>query len=159
GRPAHHTGAPAARQACVAGAGDTFAAALALSLAAGAPTVVAAQLASVAAAVVVGKERTACCSAGELRESVTALGKCVADRAGLAARLDYDRQQGRRVVFTNGCFDILHKGHVTLLHRAKALGDVLVVGVNTDAGIRRLKGPERPINCLEGRLQVLAALG
>jgi D-beta-D-heptose 7-phosphate kinase/D-beta-D-heptose 1-phosphate adenosyltransferase len=159
GRPAQRTGAPAARQACVAGAGDTFAAALALALAAGAPTMVAAQLASAAAAVVVGKERTACCSAGELCESVTALGKCSADRERLAARLDFDRQQGRRVVFTNGCFDILHKGHVTLLHRARALGDVLVVGVNSDAGIRRLKGPGRPINCLEDRLQVLAALG
>ena len=73
--------------------------------------------------------------------------------------MDYYRQQGRKVVFTNGCFDILHKGHVTLLHRAKALGDVLVVGVNSDAGIRRLKGPGRPINSLDDRVQVLAALG
>jgi D-beta-D-heptose 7-phosphate kinase/D-beta-D-heptose 1-phosphate adenosyltransferase len=159
GRPVQPICAPAARQACVAGAGDTFAAALALALAAGASTVQAAQLASVAAAVVVGKERTACCSAGALHEAVTALGKCVADGERLAARVDYDWQQGRCVVFTNGCFDILHKGHVTLLHRAKALGDLLVVGINTDAGIRRLKGPDRPINSLVDRLQVLAALG
>ena len=68
------------------------------------------------------------------------------------------RKRGRRVVLTNGCFDILHRGHVTYLSRAKALGDVLVVGVNTDAGIRRLKGPDRPINRLDDRLPVLAAL-
>src|SRR6266508_6692079 len=66
--------------------------------------------------------------------------------------------RGRRLVFTNGCFDILHRGHVTYLSRAKALGDVLVVGVNSDAGIRRLKVPGRPINTLEDRAQILAAL-
>jgi D-beta-D-heptose 7-phosphate kinase/D-beta-D-heptose 1-phosphate adenosyltransferase len=62
-------------------------------------------------------------------------------------------------VLTNGCFDILHRGHVTYLQRAKALGDVLIVGVNTDASIRRLKGPDRPINGLDDRLGVLAGLG
>jgi D-beta-D-heptose 7-phosphate kinase/D-beta-D-heptose 1-phosphate adenosyltransferase len=62
------------------------------------------------------------------------------------------------VVFTNGCFDILHRGHVTYLNRAKALGDVLVVGVNADASVARLKGDGRPINALEDRVQVLAAL-
>jgi D-beta-D-heptose 7-phosphate kinase/D-beta-D-heptose 1-phosphate adenosyltransferase len=159
GRAPQRIYAPPARQAFVAGAGDTFAAALALALAAGAPAVAAAELASAAAAVVVGKERTAACSAGELREYLSAVAKYVPDLARLAGRVDYFRQQGRRVVFTNGCFDILHKGHVTLLHRAKALGDVLVVGVNSDAGIRRLKGPGRPINTLDDRVQVLAALG
>jgi D-beta-D-heptose 7-phosphate kinase/D-beta-D-heptose 1-phosphate adenosyltransferase len=159
GRPPCLIQAPPARQACVAGAGDTFAAALALALAAGALAVAAAELASAAAAVAVGKERTAVCAAGELREYLTAVGKYVPDLGRLAARVDYYRRQGKRVVFTNGCFDLLHRGHVTLLHRAKALGDVLVVGVNSDAGIRRLKGPGRPINTLEDRLQVLAALG
>jgi D-beta-D-heptose 7-phosphate kinase/D-beta-D-heptose 1-phosphate adenosyltransferase len=72
--------------------------------------------------------------------------------------LELYRQRGRRIVFTNGCFDILHRGHVTYLNRAKALGDVLIVGVNSDDSIRRLKGPGRPINALEDRLQVLAAL-
>jgi D-beta-D-heptose 7-phosphate kinase/D-beta-D-heptose 1-phosphate adenosyltransferase len=61
-------------------------------------------------------------------------------------------------VFTNGCFDILHRGHITYLNRAKALGDVLVVAVNTDESVQRLKGPTRPINNLEDRLQVLAGL-
>ena len=68
-------------------------------------------------------------------------------------------QQGRRLVFTNGCFDLLHAGHVDYLERARALGDVLVVGVNSDASVRRLKGSSRPINKLADRMRVLAALG
>jgi D-beta-D-heptose 7-phosphate kinase/D-beta-D-heptose 1-phosphate adenosyltransferase len=159
GRPPHRCYAQACRQACVAGAGDTFTATLALALAGGASTAAAADLATAAAAVVVGKERTAACSAVELRELLCAGGKFVADRAHLAARREFYRQQGRRVVFTNGCFDILHRGHITYLHQARALGDVLIVGVNSDDGIRRLKGPSRPLNPLEDRLQVLAALG
>jgi len=158
GRPPYRTYAQVARQACVAGAGDTFVSALALALAAGAPTTAAAEVASAAAAVVVGKERTATCSAQELREYVAAGGKFFADLQRLVARLDFYRQQGKKIVFTNGCFDILHRGHITYLNRAKALGDVLVVGVNSDDGIRRLKGPQRPINSLEDRVQVLAAL-
>ena len=76
----------------------------------------------------------------------------------VAQRMSFHRAQGHRIVFTNGCFDILHRGHTTYLNRAKALGDVLVVGVNTDAGVRRLKGDGRPINRLEDRIEVLAAL-
>jgi D-beta-D-heptose 7-phosphate kinase/D-beta-D-heptose 1-phosphate adenosyltransferase len=68
------------------------------------------------------------------------------------------RAAGRRIVFTNGVFDILHRGHVTYLEQARALGDLLVVGVNTDDSVRRLKGPERPVNRLEDRAHVLAAL-
>jgi D-beta-D-heptose 7-phosphate kinase/D-beta-D-heptose 1-phosphate adenosyltransferase len=76
----------------------------------------------------------------------------------LGERVAFHKRQGRRVVFTNGCFDLLHRGHVDLLNRAKALGDVLVVGLNTDAGVRALKGPGRPLTTLEDRAQVLAAL-
>jgi D-beta-D-heptose 7-phosphate kinase/D-beta-D-heptose 1-phosphate adenosyltransferase len=159
GRPAYRTFSRPARQSCVAGAGDTFVSALALALAAGAPTAVATELASAAAAVVVAKERTAVCSAADLREVLAAQKKYFPDARCLAERVAFYRQQGRRVVFTNGCFDILHRGHITYLHRAKALGDVLIVGLNTDDGIRRLKGPTRPINPLEDRVQVLAALG
>src|SRR5207244_3021198 len=83
-------------------------------------------------------------SAQELREFVSAGGKYVGALDRFLARLDFYRQQGRRVVFTNGCFDILHRGHITYLNRAKTLGDVLVVGVNSDDSIRRLKGPSRP---------------
>lgn len=71
----------------------------------------------------------------------------------------FARPRGRRVVFTNGCFDILHRGHVEYLYAARALGDVLVVGVNTDDSVRRLKGAGRPVVPLEDRLYVLAGLG
>lgn len=74
---------------------------------------------------------------------------------GVLARL---RSEGKRVVFTNGCFDLLHLGHVTYLEEARGLGDLLVVGVNTDESVRRIKGPGRPIVPLEQRLAVLAAL-
>ncbi|HMQ31731.1 MAG TPA: D-glycero-beta-D-manno-heptose 1-phosphate adenylyltransferase [Chloroflexaceae bacterium] len=141
-----------------AGAGDTYVSALALALAAGGSTHEAAELAAAAAAVVVGRDGTAVCRADELREHVAAPGKLCASRERLAERVAAWRQVGRRVVFANGCFDILHRGHVTLLNRAKAMGDVLVVGVNDDAGVRRLKGPGRPVNGLEDRVQVLSAL-
>jgi rfaE bifunctional protein nucleotidyltransferase chain/domain len=68
------------------------------------------------------------------------------------------KREGKRVVFTNGCFDILHRGHVEYLTKARALGDVLFVGVNTDASVRRIKGQKRPIICQEDRAYVLAAL-
>jgi D-beta-D-heptose 7-phosphate kinase/D-beta-D-heptose 1-phosphate adenosyltransferase len=156
GRPAYRTYTQPARS-CVAGAGDTFVAGLALGLAAGASTAAAAELAS-GAAVVVGKDGTAICSAQELREYVSAEDEYYGDLDRLKARVEFYREQGRKIVFTNGCFDILHRGHITYLNRAKALGDVLVVGVNSDESIRRLKGPSRPINSLEDRVQVLAAL-
>ncbi len=158
GRPPYRTYAQPVRHASVVGAGDTFTSALALALAAGAAVPEAAELAAAAAAVVVGKERTAVCSAQELREFVSAGGKYVGDLDRFLGRLDFYRQQGRSIVFTNGCFDILHRGHITYLNRAKRLGDVLVVGINSDQSIRRLKGPSRPINTLEDRIQVLAAL-
>jgi rfaE bifunctional protein nucleotidyltransferase chain/domain len=68
------------------------------------------------------------------------------------------KAQGKKVVFTNGCFDILHLGHITYLQKAKQLGDILIVGVNTDASVRRLKGPTRPVNSQNDRAVVLAAL-
>jgi D-beta-D-heptose 7-phosphate kinase/D-beta-D-heptose 1-phosphate adenosyltransferase len=145
-------------QSRAAGAGDTFVSALALALAAGADATTAAELAAAAAAVVVEKDGTASCTGRELRAFVSAQGKVLADRDDLAARLEPARRQGKRLVLTNGCFDLLHRGHVTYLSRAKALGDLLVVGVNTDESVRRLKGSERPLNPLEDRMQVLAAL-
>lgn len=158
GRPPYRSYAAVPRRGCVAGAGDTFAAAFTLSLASGASTYAACELASAAAAVVVGKETTAACSALELRDFVAAGGKLFSDRERLAECVEFYRRQGKRIVFTNGCFDILHGGHIAYLHRARLLGDVLIVGVNDDASIQRLKGPTRPINSLEDRLQVLAAL-
>ncbi|NLO91254.1 MAG: D-glycero-beta-D-manno-heptose 1-phosphate adenylyltransferase [Elusimicrobia bacterium] len=67
-------------------------------------------------------------------------------------------RDGKKVVFTNGCFDILHAGHVLLLDKARSLGDVLVVGLNSDASVRRLKGPSRPVNCQKDRALVLSGL-
>ena len=142
----------------MAGAGDTFTAALALGLASGVSVETAVELASAASAVAVGKEGTATCTASELREYVSLEAKYIPQFGRLAARLEFYRQQGRRIVFTNGCFDILHRGHITYLNRAKSLGDVLVVAVNSDDSIRRIKGPDRPINTLEDRIGVLAAL-
>ena len=81
----------------------------------------------------------------------------VVTRAELAQIRETLKREGRKVVFTNGCFDIVHRGHVEYLTKAKALGDVLIVGMNTDASVRRLKGPTRPIVCQDDRALVLAA--
>ncbi|HEY8491702.1 MAG TPA: D-glycero-beta-D-manno-heptose 1-phosphate adenylyltransferase [Dehalococcoidia bacterium] len=158
GGPPYRTYARPERHARAAGAGDTFAGTLALALAAGADVPAAAEIASAAAAVVVGKDGTAACTRQELRAYLVAEDKYLADRSLLADRAELYRRRGLRVVFTNGCFDILHRGHITYLNRAKALGDVLIVGLNSDESVRRLKGPGRPINPLEDRAQVLAAL-
>ncbi|HEU4323520.1 MAG TPA: D-glycero-beta-D-manno-heptose 1-phosphate adenylyltransferase [Roseiflexaceae bacterium] len=158
GNAAYRTYARPVSGARTTGAGDTFIGALALALAAGAETPAAAEIAAAAAQIAVGQDGTSACNARLLREHFAADDKYLDDRARLAARVALLRQQGRRIVFTNGCFDILHRGHVTYLSRAKALGDVLIVGLNADESIRRLKGPLRPINTLEDRAQVLAAL-
>jgi D-beta-D-heptose 7-phosphate kinase/D-beta-D-heptose 1-phosphate adenosyltransferase len=83
----------------------------------------------------------------------------VLDRERLVAEVHRRRLAGQSIVFTNGCFDILHLGHVRLLQEAAAHGDYLVVGVNSDASVRRLKGPSRPVNPAEARAEVLNALG
>jgi D-beta-D-heptose 7-phosphate kinase/D-beta-D-heptose 1-phosphate adenosyltransferase len=158
GQPPYRTYARPRPHSQAAGAGDTFVSALTLALAAGAPATAAAELASAAAAVVVAKDGTTPCTAEELRAAIAEEHKVVGDLASLQARLAAHREQGRRIVFTNGCFDILHRGHITYLSRAKALGDVLIVGLNADESIRRLKGEQRPINTLEDRAGVMAAL-
>ena len=141
-----------------AGAGDTFTSALAAALACGAPVEHAAELASAAASIVVAKNGTATCFAEELKEHFSAHEKFITDIFQLALRISFYRRAGRKIVFTNGCFDILHSGHTAYLNRAKALGDILIVGLNSDGSVRKLKGPTRPINGLEDRAQVLAAL-
>ena len=85
-------------------------------------------------------------------------GKFVENLAKLQRQLAVWRFKGRRVVFTNGCFDLLHEGHVTYLEAARSLGDVLIVGLNSDLSVSRLKGPERPLNTLSARARVLSAL-
>jgi D-beta-D-heptose 7-phosphate kinase/D-beta-D-heptose 1-phosphate adenosyltransferase len=158
GGPAYRSYANPTPNIRAAGAGDTFVAVLALSLAAGLPVPAVADLASAAAAVVLEREGTVACTASALRRRLSAAQKVVADARALDERLALERALGRRIVFTNGCFDILHRGHITYLDRAKALGDVLVVGLNSDASVARLKGSGRPVNPLEDRAEVLAAL-
>jgi D-beta-D-heptose 7-phosphate kinase / D-beta-D-heptose 1-phosphate adenosyltransferase len=157
-RSPYRTYARPSRAATTSGAGDTFAAALTLAIAAGNGMPQAVEIASAASAVVVEKERTSCCSAAELRFRLSGGDKIVMDSADAATRADFHRRRGERIVLTNGCFDLLHRGHVTYLSRAKQLGDLLVVGVNSDESVRALKGPSRPVNALDDRLEVLAAL-
>jgi D-beta-D-heptose 7-phosphate kinase / D-beta-D-heptose 1-phosphate adenosyltransferase len=158
-QPPHHLRAPRAGRAMTSGAGDTFVAALALSLAALLPATSAGEVAVAAAALVVAREGTATCTAVELRAALAAPDKYVPDRGVLCTRLDQLRRQGARIVLTNGCFDVLHRGHAAYLQAARGLGDVLVVGVNDDQSVRRLKGSARPVNPLEDRVALLAALG
>lgn len=139
------------------GAGDTFAAALALALAAGVDITLALELASAAAAVVVERPGTAVCTTEALTARLGEESKIV-PAADLAQWQRARRRDERRLVFANGCFDLLHAGHVSHLRRAKELGDLLVVGVNSDASVRRLKGTDRPLIPLPERLRVLAAL-
>lgn len=139
------------------GAGDTFVAALTLARAAGLPLAVAASLAQAAADVVVQRFGTSVCSTDELVEHL-AVGDAALEEDTLLRRVRADRAAGRRIVLTNGCFDVLHRGHTTYLSQAAQLGDVLVVAVNSDRSVRRLKGPERPINSAADRAGVLAAL-
>jgi D-beta-D-heptose 7-phosphate kinase/D-beta-D-heptose 1-phosphate adenosyltransferase len=141
------------------GAGDSFTAAMALAMAAGAPAEQAAMIGIDAASIAVTKERTAVVEHQELlRRAGLADQTQIASAPDIAAALDAERFAGRTIVFTNGVFDILHAGHVQLLRRAKSLGDVLVVGVNSDASTRRLKGPSRPINSERDRVALVSAL-
>ncbi len=158
GSPPFRTYGKMVQPSKAAGAGDTFVSAFTLTLATGAGATTAAEIASAAAGVAVGKDGTANCSDIELREYFTGGNKYIRDQERLRSRIEVYRRQKKRVVFTNGCFDILHRGHITHLSRAKALGDILIVGLNSDESIRRLKGENRPINSLEDRIQILGAL-
>jgi D-beta-D-heptose 7-phosphate kinase/D-beta-D-heptose 1-phosphate adenosyltransferase len=143
----------------VTGAGDTLIAVLALGLCAGARLEDAARLAHEAAGIVVGKFGTAVVTREELEEALVRGGpRKVLDARALDRALVAWRRQGRRIVFTNGCFDVLHTGHLSLLRQAAALGDVLVVGINDDDSVRRLKGPSRPLVPAMDRAALVAAL-
>ena len=144
----------------VSGAGDTVIAALAACVAGGLSWADSAAVANAAAGVAVGKAGTAPVSAAELNEALRQ-GRDnpkLYSVPALARKLEEWRRKGERIVFTNGCFDLIHPGHVALLRQAAALGDRLVVGLNADASVKRLKGPERPIQDEMSRALVLAAL-
>ncbi len=144
----------------VSGAGDTVVATLAASLAAGFSTSDSIFLANKAAGVVVGKMGTSPIFFQELRDQVMV--QCssskLIDRERLGELMKLLEERKSRIVFTNGCFDILHSGHVTYLERAKSLGDILILGLNSDDSVKRLKGPSRPINDEMARATVIAAL-
>jgi D-beta-D-heptose 7-phosphate kinase / D-beta-D-heptose 1-phosphate adenosyltransferase len=157
--PRHvHAAAPApAAHAC--GAGDVFAAAWTAARAVGSGLDEATALAQAAADVVVSRSGTAVCTSGELTARLAAVDRGrVLSHAELLAVLAEHRAAGHRVVFTNGCFDVLHRGHVAYLRQARRLGDLLVVALNSDASVSRLKGPTRPVNPLVDRAGVIGAL-
>ncbi|HUP01220.1 MAG TPA: D-glycero-beta-D-manno-heptose 1-phosphate adenylyltransferase [Gemmatimonadota bacterium] len=145
----------------VTGAGDTFAAIFTAFLAAGQPVAVAARLANLAAGIKVGKVGTATVSRqeleNELNRDLPAPVKRV-DLAMAAVTVAARRARGETIVFTNGCFDLLHAGHIRLLEASRALGDCLIVGLNSDRSVGRLKGPGRPVLDASERAEVLGAL-
>lgn len=145
----------------VTGAGDTVIGTLGVSLAAGTTYETAAALANLAASLVVGKFGAAHVRGQELQAVLTEKtisDKGIVDDHALISAVTEAKKQGKKIVFTNGCFDVLHIGHVRYLQMAKQLGDYLIVAVNEDASIKQLKGPARPINPLEHRMAVLAGL-
>lgn len=161
----HRYASRALQVADVSGAGDTMVAFLAMAVASGASFAAATEIANVGAALVCAKLGTATLTSSELLQAMTsspgirsAHSPKILPAQSLPALANTLRRNGRQIVFTNGCFDLLHMGHVDLLERARALGDILIVGLNTDASIRRLKGPERPVQTFESRSRVLAGL-
>jgi D-beta-D-heptose 7-phosphate kinase / D-beta-D-heptose 1-phosphate adenosyltransferase len=145
----------------VTGAGDTVVAHLALHLAGGLGLAEAVALANRAAGLVVARLGAGAVTRQELRaalrKSAPKEGKVLSAET-LEDTLAAWREEGKRIVFTNGCFDIIHTGHVSYLRFARAHGDVLLVGINDDGSVGRLKGPGRPVNCIADRLEVLAAM-
>ena len=160
--PALHLPARAREVFDVTGAGDTVISTLAAAIAAGEELPHAVALANLAAGIVVGKLGTAAISAPELRRAIQreeGSERGVLGLEQLLLAIDDARAHKESIVFTNGCFDILHAGHVTYLEQARAQGDRLIVAVNDDASVSRLKGPGRPINSVDRRMAVLAGLG
>ncbi len=147
----------------VTGAGDTVIASIAYALSACKNIDETAKFANLAAGVVVGKIGSATVTIDEIEEYEASLHKSSSDAhiktfEEIDAIVKRYKSQGKRVVFTNGCFDILHVGHVKYLQIAKSFGDILIVGLNSDASVSRLKGPTRPVNIAEDRAYLLAAL-
>jgi D-beta-D-heptose 7-phosphate kinase/D-beta-D-heptose 1-phosphate adenosyltransferase len=148
----------------VSGAGDTVTAVLALALASNIDIDTAARLANIAAGIVVSKVGTVPVQRHELLAALSPeIALCMNEKVlpldRMLMRVAAWRASGQHVVFTNGCFDLLHAGHISLLEKARRMGDRLIVAINTDSSVRRLKGPQRPVVAENERAQVLAALG
>lgn len=161
GHPELHMPTRAQEVFDVTGAGDTVVAVLAASLAAGHSLDDGTALANLAAGLAVGKLGTAAISGPELRRAIQreeGSGRGVMTAEQLLLAVEDARAHGEKVVFTNGCFDIIHAGHVGYLAEARKLGQRLIVAINDDASVKRLKGPGRPINPVERRMTVLAGL-
>jgi rfaE bifunctional protein kinase chain/domain/rfaE bifunctional protein nucleotidyltransferase chain/domain len=154
----HRTWARPAAEKQASGAGDTFVAALTVARSAGLPLTASLDLAQAAADVVVHQPGTSVCSTAQLSRYLASFADTALGIDELALELEAHRSQGQRIVLTNGCFDVLHKGHTRYLNQAKQLGDILVVALNSDASVRKLKGPDRPINSEADRAAVIAAL-
>jgi D-beta-D-heptose 7-phosphate kinase/D-beta-D-heptose 1-phosphate adenosyltransferase len=159
----HHIAAEAREVFDVSGAGDTVIATVAAGLAAGLPLVDAVRIANCAAGIVVGKAGTAVAYPAEIRaalerQELRAAEEKFAAREAAVERAALWRRRGLRVGFTNGCFDLLHPGHIHLLKQARAACDRLVVGLNSDASVQRLKGNGRPVQAEAARAAVLAGL-
>lgn len=162
GQPALHLPTHAREVFDVTGAGDTVIGTLAAGLSSGLPLDSATRLANMAAGVVVGKLGTATTTPKELAQAMLdnkTIDQGVVSEDELMDAIEAARARGESIVLTNGCFDILHAGHVTYLEEAAQLGDRMIVAVNIDETVRALKGPERPVNPVENRMKVLAALG
>ena len=161
-QPAQHFSASAREVFDVTGAGDTVIAVMAGCLSAGLAMPEAARYANHAAGVVVAKLGTASVTPSELQHAAAGSGPNMPDgvtgEEELTDVLAALREAGRRIVMTNGCFDLIHPGHIRYLQQAAALGDLLVVAVNDDDSVKRLKGESRPVNTVQDRMAVLAAL-
>jgi len=158
GRFGFHHQVPKVSNPQVSGAGDTFLATALMALLSGADLSCSTALAVSAAAVVISKPHTAVCTIKQLEDHFSEKPKLLTHKTKIKALIDSYKAEGKRIVFTNGCFDILHSGHVSYLKGSKAEGDILIVGLNNDESIKRLKGLQRPINSLEDRIEVLSEL-
>lgn len=161
GEPEFHLPAKAREVYDVTGAGDTVISTLAACMAAGLSLPDACVMANLAASIVVGKLGTSTVSTTELAVAAGQLSHPdggVMSEEQLLLAVTAAKERGERVVMTNGCFDILHAGHVSYLDAAAKLGDRLIVAVNTDASVQALKGPGRPVNTVQRRMAVLASL-
>lgn len=159
GAPALHIPTEAREVYDVTGAGDTVIATLAAALAAGSSVAAACRLANSAAGIVVGKLGTATVTRDELHAALSGRSEGgVMDEDALLQAVARARAAGKRIVMTNGVFDVLHVGHARYLEDARRLGDLLIVAVNDDDSVRRLKGPTRPLNTTADRMALLAAL-
>lgn len=145
----------------VTGAGDTVIAALGAALASDLDIVTACEISNRAAGIVVGKLGTSTVTPQELKQDLELSynqNTGIINEDDLLAKVHELKNQGKKIVMTNGCFDLIHRGHVDYLKKAKALGDILIVAVNSDESVQKLKGPTRPIVPLEDRMYVLEAL-